>query len=722
MSSSSSPASTPSAAPLLEAVGLSKSFGPVEVLKDISLDVRAGEVHAIIGENGAGKSTLMKLLAGHLQPSKGELRIDGQTVTLTGPVDAERRGIVLVHQEILLAPDLTVAQNVYLGRELGKGLTVDDRAMNEGARRAVRDLGADIDPNAVVGRLSIAQRQLVQIARVLLVPHRVVIFDEPTASLTPIETEALLKVIADIRARGTAVLYISHRLPEVKQIADRVTVLRDGRLVASRPAVELEPMDMAKLMVGRDVAKLYPDHQAASARETVLEVEDFSVPGFARHASFRLGKGEILGFAGLVGAGRTELMEGIVGLRPGRGTVRLNGQPVHFANVDASLKAGIVYLSEDRKGKGLLLTKDLRTNLTLASLAAFVRGLQIDRAREAAALDKAIAEFDIRTGRKDLLAGQLSGGNQQKLLLAKMMMLDPAIVIIDEPTRGIDIGTKEQIYKFIARLADEGRSIIVISSEMPELIGICDRVLVMRAGGIVGEVAGDEMTEDRIVVLAILLGAACGLANGLITTLGGIEPFIATLGTMGIFRGLTTWLSQGGAITLRSSEIQSLYRPAYFGSVLGVPVPIIVILATAALGAFVLYRTRYGRHVLAVGSNEDVARYSGIPVSRVRTLTYVIQGLCVAVACLLYIPRLGSTSATTGLMWELQAITAVVVGGTALRGGVGRIWGTICGAFILEIVGNIMLLSNFVSEYLLGAIQGAIIIIAMLVQRSLARR
>lgn len=224
------------------------------------------------------------------------------------------------------------------------------------------------------------------------------------------------------------------------------------------------------------------------------------------------------------------------------------------------------------------------------------------------------------------------------------------------------------------------------------------------------------------VVLAILLGAACGLANGLITTLGGIEPFIATLGTMGIFRGLTTWLSQGGAITLRSSEIQSLYRPAYFGSVLGVPVPIIVILATAALGAFVLYRTRYGRHVLAVGSNEDVARYSGIPVARVRTLTYVIQGLCVAVACLLYIPRLGSTSATTGLMWELQAITAVVVGGTALRGGVGRIWGTICGAFILEIVGNIMLLSNFVSEYLLGAIQGAIIIIAMLVQRSLARR
>jgi ribose transport system permease protein len=237
-----------------------------------------------------------------------------------------------------------------------------------------------------------------------------------------------------------------------------------------------------------------------------------------------------------------------------------------------------------------------------------------------------------------------------------------------------------------------------------------------------GAFAGPPVMLAAAVVLALVLGAACGLANGLIATVGRIEPFIATLGTMGIFRGLTTWLSQGGAITLRSPDIQSLYRPAYFGTVFGVPVPIIVIFATAALGAFVLYRTRYGRHVLAVGSNEDVARYSGIPVDRVRTLTYVIQGLCVAVACLLYIPRLGSTSATTGLMWELQAITAVVVGGTALRGGVGRIWGTICGAFILEIVGNIMLLSNFISEYLLGAIQGAIIIIAMLVQRSLARR
>lgn len=482
--------------------GLAKAFGGVEVLKDISLDIRSGEVHAIIGENGAGKSTLMKILAGHLAPTRGSITIDGVTVVFSGPVDAEHRGIVLVHQEILLAPDLTVAQNIYLGREIKKGLSVDDKAMNAGAAEAVRNLGANIDPNTVVGRLSIAQRQLVQIARALLVPHRLVIFDEPTASLTPIETNALLKVISDIRKSGAAVLYISHRLPEVKALADRVTVLRDGKLVTTREAAGLEPLDMAQLMVGRDVSKLYPDHVAPEGEDYVLEVENMDVPGYARNASFKLKRGEILGFAGLVGAGRTELMEGIVGLRPAKGTIRLNGKPVSFANAKQSMKAGIVYLSEDRKGKGLLLQEALGMNLTLAGLKNFVRGVMLDRKAERAALDQAIAKFDIRTRNKDLLAGQLSGGNQQKLLIAKMMMLKPDVVIIDEPTRGIDIGTKEQIYTFIADLAQQGKSVIVVSSEMPELIGVSDRIVVMREGVIADEVSGEHMNEREIVVLA----------------------------------------------------------------------------------------------------------------------------------------------------------------------------------------------------------------------------
>ncbi|OCJ02718.1 ABC transporter permease [Rhizobium sp. AC44/96] len=276
---------------------------------------------------------------------------------------------------------------------------------------------------------------------------------------------------------------------------------------------------------------------------------------------------------------------------------------------------------------------------------------------------------------------------------------------------------------FIAIIA-VGATFVISSGDLDLSVGsmvafVASLMILLMNSGII---ANPVLMLVVAVVFTVVAGALCGLANGLITTLGKIEPFIATLGTMGIYRGLTTWLSQGGAITLRSAEQQALYRPVYFGSIAGVPVPIVVILAVTAVAAFILYRTRYGRHVVAVGSNRDVARYSGIAVNRVRTIAFVIQGLCVAIAVLLYVPRLGSTSATTGILWELQAITAVVVGGTALKGGAGRVWGTICGAFILELVGNIMLLSNFISEYLIGAIQGSIIIIAMLVQRSLARR
>jgi len=487
---------------ILEARGIAKAFGPVEVLTDISLELRPGEVHAIIGENGAGKSTLMKLLSGHLEPTRGEILIDGQPLVFAGPVDAEHRGVVLVHQEILLAQHLTVAQNIFMGRELSKGIMVDDKAMNAQAAEAVRSLGLDVDPRTVVSRLSIAKRQLVQIARALQVPHRVVIFDEPTASLTPVETDALLAVIRDLRAKGVAVLYISHRLPEVSAIADRITVLRDGKLITTARAADLQPVDMARLMVGRDMAKLYPALPEIKGQGIALDVKNFTVPGYASDASFALRQGEILGFAGLIGAGRTELLEGITGLRPGHGSVALNGAPVRFASVRDSIKAGIVYLSEDRKGKGLLLAQNLRINLTLAALKRFVQFSLINRRQERDQLDSAITEFDIRTKRRDQLAGQLSGGNQQKLLLAKMMLLNPGIVIIDEPTRGIDIGTKQQIYRFIADLAESGKSVIVISSEMQELIGVCHRILVMRSGRIVGEVAGDAMTEDEIVVYA----------------------------------------------------------------------------------------------------------------------------------------------------------------------------------------------------------------------------
>ncbi len=490
------------AVPVLEARGLSQRFGTVEVLSDISLALVPGEVHAVIGENGAGKSTLMKLLSGYLVPSRGTVAVAGEPVRLAGPEEAERRGIVLVHQEILLAPDLSVARNVFMGREIRRGLVMDDRAMEARASDAVRALGAQIDPRRTVSRLSIAQRQLVQIARALEVEHRVVIFDEPTASLTPVETEALLDVIRGLKARGVAILYISHRLPEVSAIADRITVLRDGRMVATRPAATLDAVGMAHLMVGRELAQLFPQRRSLAAREPALEVRRVTVPGYAEDVSFVVRPGEILGFAGLVGAGRTELLEGIVGLRTLAGEVLVGGVPARFRSVRDSMRAGLAYVSEDRKGKGLLLRRGLAINLTLAGLKAFCRGFLIDRTREEAGLDRAIRQFDIRLRDRRLTAGQLSGGNQQKLLLAKMLLGDPRIVVVDEPTRGIDIGTKAEIYRLVADLAAEGKAVIVISSEMAELIGLCHRIVVMRSGRLVGEVSGQDMTEQNLVVLA----------------------------------------------------------------------------------------------------------------------------------------------------------------------------------------------------------------------------
>jgi ribose transport system ATP-binding protein len=488
---------------------LAKRFGPVQVLFDVSLALRAGEVHALIGENGAGKSTLMKILCGYEQPSGGRVLIDRVATHLTGSADAEARGIAMIHQEFNLADDLSVAANIFLGREVRRGPILDVARMRERAEALLAELETPLSPRQRVADLSVPEKQMVEIAKALAREARVLVMDEPTAVLTARESQVLFRQIERLKGQGVAILYTSHKLEEVKAIADQVTVLRDGRKVITAPGGTLDVDTMARHMVGRDITDLFPPKTASGASEIVLDVDRLTVPGRVEAASFRLRRGEILGFAGLVGSGRTELMEGVVGLRAAHGTIRVNGRPVAIHSLRQAARLGLAYLTEDRKGHGLLLDQRMRPNLTLLGLDRFA-GLLIDEAGEDRALDNAIREFDIRAPDRQVRVGNLSGGNQQKLLLAKTMLVEPEIVIIDEPTRGIDIGTKQQIYGFIDRLARSGKSIIVISSEMAEVIGLSHRVIVMHAGRIVGELEGAAIGEEAIVRHA--MGLEGGLA------------------------------------------------------------------------------------------------------------------------------------------------------------------------------------------------------------------
>ncbi|MDV7142920.1 sugar ABC transporter ATP-binding protein [Tropicimonas sp. TH_r6] len=493
---------TESAAPILALSNVQRSFGPIQILFDISMELYPGEVHALIGENGAGKSTTMKIMSGYLAASDGEVVLDAAPVTFARSREAEAMGVTLIHQEFNLAQQLSVEENIFLGHELKRGFLLDHAAMRAQTRDLLGRLETPLDPRSKTADISVPEKQMVEIAKALSRKARVLIMDEPTAALTTRETEVLFRQIDRLKAEGTAILYTSHKLDEVARIADRITVMRDGRIVRTAQRGELNEDQMAEAMVGRDLSDMFPPKRPADGAEPVLEVEGFTIGTLVKDVSFALRRGEILGFAGLVGSGRTELMEGLFGVRPSTGSVAINGAPVRIHNAEDAMKAGLVYLPEDRKENGLILTQDMRRNLTLLALKKF-SNIVIDRKAEEAALDKAIEEFDIRAPSRDVLVGNMSGGNQQKVLLAKIMLAEPQIVIIDEPTRGIDVGTKQQFYTFIHALADAGHSVVVISSEMTEVIGLCDRVAVMRRGRIAGEVTGDDVNEDTIVRLAM---------------------------------------------------------------------------------------------------------------------------------------------------------------------------------------------------------------------------
>jgi ribose transport system ATP-binding protein len=494
--------------------GVTMDFPPVRALDGVSLAFERGKVRGIIGENGAGKSTLMKIIAGIYKPTAGAVMLNGASIQLAAPADAIRLGIAMVHQELNLVEELTVADNIFLGRQTR---FISRRAGARAARVWLDKIGSALDPNAKVRTLSIAQQQMVEIAKALSQQASVLILDEPTAVLTRVETDRLFGLIRRLKADGVIVLYISHILPEVLEICDDITVMRDGRVVrtlarSEAPAGPAAEAMLSALMVGRELGDQFPPRGTPGA--TVLSVRGLDVEPAVRGVTFDVRAGEVLGLSGLIGAGRTELAEGIAGLRRRTaGEVVVGGKNIAPNSIHKALNAGVAYLSEDRRGRGLVIGRNIRDNVTLVSLRKYVRLGLVSSRRQRQATEAHVRRLGIRAGSPDDPIETLSGGNQQKVALAKWLEAAPRVLILDEPTRGVDVGAKAEIYRLIAQLAADGMACLLVSSELNELLGMCHRIGVMRAGRIVRMLEGDEMTEGNVMLAAAGVGE-CGKTQG----------------------------------------------------------------------------------------------------------------------------------------------------------------------------------------------------------------
>jgi ribose transport system ATP-binding protein len=490
--------------PLLEMEGIVRRFPGVLALDGVSFDLRGGEVHALVGENGAGKSTLMKILNGALRADAGEIRVDGKPVQIATPAAAARLGIGMVYQEPCLAPHLTVGENILLGREPVRAGLVDFAALHRQAQEALDRLQCGISSRTRVSDLGIAGQQMVEIARALSQDVRFLIMDEPTAPLSESESKLLFDRLRALRAQGVGIAYISHRLEEVMALSDRVTVLRDGRRVASLRTAETNAAQLVRLMVGRELGEVYPAREGVRGEE-LLRVEGLRRPPALVDASFTLHRGEVVGLGGLMGAGRTELARALFGAdRPTGGQVFVRGRPMPLASPQRSIAAGMAFLTEDRKRDGLALGLSVRANITLANLRPVMRGGFLDVGRERQVAAEYAQRVDVRAGSLEQPARSLSGGNQQKVVLAKWLLTQAQVFLFDEPTQGIDVGARAEVYGLINELARQGAGILLISSYLPELLALSDRILVMSRGRIVGELAREEATQERVMELAAL--------------------------------------------------------------------------------------------------------------------------------------------------------------------------------------------------------------------------
>lgn len=485
---------------LLEMRGISKSFPGVKALDCVQITVKKGEVHALLGENGAGKSTLIKILGGIYAADSGEIAVDGKKVEMKTVDDARAAGISIVHQELCLCNNLSVARNIFLGQEVKKGVFCDDERMNREAEKLLNGLGMEIGAEEIVGDLTIAKQQMVEIARAISGECKILVLDEPTGTLTDVEIEKLFLIVNRLKKMGVGVIYVSHRLEEIFELADTLTVFRDGQYIGTRPVGSVKYEELVNMLIGREMTEMFAEKEHELG-EVALEARNVCASGRVKDCSFYVRKGEILGFYGLVGSGRTELMRAIVGIdRMDSGTVIADGKEIRGA--EAARKNGIQLVPEDRKGQGLVLIQSVGFNISLGSLPQIFRGMKRNAKLEDSMIKDYIGKLRIKTPSEHQTVQNLSGGNQQKVVIAKSLATNPKVLILDEPTRGIDVGAKKEIYDIMSNLADEGVAIIMISSELPEVIHMSNRAVIMHEGVITGEISDREMTQENMLILA----------------------------------------------------------------------------------------------------------------------------------------------------------------------------------------------------------------------------
>ena len=822
-----------------------KRFGGVIAIRDVTFDLIAGEVLALLGENGAGKSTCVKLLAGVYQPDAGAVLIDRHPAENWSPLEASRRGIAVMHQHPGLFGDLSVYENIFLSHMLRNRLGgVDDDRMRRRTSELLDVVGLACRPERLLKELRTSEQQLVEIVRALSVNAQVLIMDEPTAALSQREVERLFGVVSDLRTHGVAMMFVSHRMDEIYRVADRVAVLRDGRLIGMGPTAEIDRDEAVQMMVGRPLSTIYPQWRS-SPGPVVLEVTGLSRDGAFTDVSFTVRAGEVVGLGGLVGSGRTEVARVLFGIdRPTAGEIELAGKPTVFSGPSEAMARGVAYVSEDRLGQSLVMDFSILGNASLPTIdrATFV-GL-VQRRRELALVEPHLQRLRLKFLNFDQPVKTLSGGNQQKVVLSKWLATNPQLLILDEPTQGVDIQSKAEVHAMIAELAAQGLAIILISSELPELIGMCDRIVVLREGRQTATFARAEANAERVIraatdadtdvasiqegrrrepavdesdgvvsltrrvvaqreaglvcamaavvipvtlinprmiggenltaiamdaallmIVAIgqmlvmltrnidlsvasviglsaygaasfmhnhpaspvlmgvgvasLLGLGCGLLNGSVVTLGGVPSIVVTLGSLAVFRGLVSLWAGGRQIS--ADQVPQPWLDMTSARILGVPAVVLIALAVlVAIGA-ILRRLASGREIYAIGSNPDGAALIGIRTTVLVLGVFAVAGLLAGFDGALWASRYATIDARVAMGFELTVIASVVVGGVAIRGGAGSVFGVALGALTLLVIQNGLTLMRVDPLWLQG-VYGVVILAAVAIDAVVGRR